>query len=330
VGCSSGPDAVAASPSELEALDALPAKGGEWEVDGHVVALSSLDRVYFPAGETSDGASHPDTTKRDLIRYYSSVADHMVPYLADRAINMHRFPTGIRAKGFWHKAAPPHTPEWIPQWENADADDDETRSYLVLDSTAALAFVANYGALELHPWTSPTRDSHAPTWALIDIDPGTKATFEDAVELAVLYRAALDHLDVDGMPKVTGKRGIQIWVPVADGYTFEDTRIWVEKVSRAVGAMAPEKISWEWDTSKRKGLTRLDYTQNARNKTLVAPFSARPAAGAPVSVPITWDELDDPDLRPDRWTVRTVLERLDADGDPLAPLIGVQQELPDL
>jgi bifunctional non-homologous end joining protein LigD len=94
--------------------------------------------------------------------------------------------------------------------------------------------------------------------------------------------------------------------------------------------MAPDKISWEWDTSKRKGLTRLDYTQNARNKTLVAPFSARPAAGAPVSVPITWDELDDPDLRPDRWTVRTVLDRLDADGDPLAPLIGAQQELPDL
>lgn len=316
---------MAASPDEIAALEELPAKGGDWEVDGHVVALSSLDRVYFPGGR-----DHPDTTKRDLIRYYTSVADHMVPYLHDRAINMHRFPTGIAAKGFWHKAAPPHTPDWIPQWENVDADEDETRSYLVLDSTAALAFVANYGALELHPWTSPVRDSHAPSWALIDIDPGTKATFEDAREMAILYRAALDHLEVDGMPKVTGKRGIQIWVPVADGHSFEDTRIWVEKVSRAVGAMVPDKVSWEWDTSKRKGLTRLDYTQNARNKTLVAPFSARPAAGAPVSVPITWDELDDPDLTSDRWTVRTVLDRLDEAGDPLAPLIGQQQELPDL
>ena len=328
-GCCSGVE-VAASADELAALDDLPAKGGDWEVDGHVVALSSLDRVYFSAGETSDGSQHPDTTKRDLIRYYSTVADHMVPYLRDRAINMHRFPTGIRSKGFWHKAAPPHTPDWIPQWDNADADEDETRSYLVLDSTASLAFVANYGALELHPWTSPTRDSHMPTWALIDIDPGTKATFEDAVELAVLYRAALDHLEVDGMPKVTGKRGIQIWVPVAKGYSFDETRDWVEGISRAIGSTVPELVSWAWTKSDRGGKARLDYTQNAINKTLVAPFSARPAPGAPVSVPIAWAELDDPDLTPDRWTVRTVLDRLAEVGDPLRPLIGLPQELPDL
>ena len=89
-------------------------------------------------------------------------------------------------------------------------------------------------------------------------------------------------------------------------------------------------VSWEWEESKRKGLARLDYTQNAINKTLVAPFSVRPAAGAPVSVPITWDELDDPDLRPDGWTIRTIGERLRTHGDPLAPLIGRQQMLPEL
>jgi bifunctional non-homologous end joining protein LigD len=92
----------------------------------------------------------------------------------------------------------------------------------------------------------------------------------------------------------------------------------------------PELVSWEWTTSKRRGLTRLDYTQNAINKTLVAPFSARPAAGAPVSVPITWEELDDPDLRPDRWTIRTIAARVADAGDPLAPLVGLEQRLPDL
>ena len=92
----------------------------------------------------------------------------------------------------------------------------------------------------------------------------------------------------------------------------------------------PELVSWEWEVAKRKGLTRLDYTQNAINKTLVAPFSVRPAPGAPVSVPITWDELDDPDLRPDRWTIDTIGERLHDAGDPLAPLIGRQQRLPEL
>jgi len=129
---------------------------------------------------------------------------------------------------------------------------------------------------------------------------------------------------------VTGKRGIQIWVPVADGWTFDDTRAWVERLSRIVAEVVPEMISWEWEVAKRAGRIRLDYTQNAINKTLIAPFSTRPVAGAPVSVPITWDELDDPDLRPDRWTIRTIGDRLLAVGDPLAPLIGLQQRLPDL
>jgi bifunctional non-homologous end joining protein LigD len=130
------------------------------------------------------------------------------------------------------------------------------------------------------------------------------------------------------MPKVTGKQGVQIWVPVRRGYTFDDTRTWVEKVSRAVGQTVPELVSWEWQKDRRRGLARLDYTQNAINKTLVAPFSTRPARGAPVSVPIDWDELEDPDLRPDRWNIRTVLERVRAVGDPLAPLIGLEQALP--
>jgi bifunctional non-homologous end joining protein LigD len=169
---------------------------------------------------------------------------------------------------------------------------------------------------------------HQPTWALIDIDPGATTDFADIVELARLFRTALDHLGVAGIPKVTGKRGIQIWVPVRDGYTFADTRAWVEVVSRTVGRVLPDLVSWEWYRSRRGGRARLDYTQNAINKTLVAPFSIRPSPTAPVSVPITWDELDDPRLRPDRWTIRTVLDRLHEVGDPLAPLIGQQQELP--
>jgi bifunctional non-homologous end joining protein LigD len=119
-------------------------------------------------------------------------------------------------------------------------------------------------------------------------------------------------------------------VPVAPDHTFDDTRDWVERLSRAIGAMVPELVSWAWRKGDRYGLARLDYTQNARNKTLVAPFSARPAAGAPVSVPIEWDELDDPELRPDRWTIHTVLDRIRAAGDPLRPLIGVHQQLPSL
>jgi bifunctional non-homologous end joining protein LigD len=225
---------------------------------------------------------------------------------------------------------PSYAPEWLTRWRNEEADPGETEWYAVVDSVPALVWMANHGAVELHAWTSKLPDVHQPTWALIDIDPGPRSSFDDVVLLARLYRTALDHLKVTAMPKVTGKRGIQIWVPVRPGYRFEHTRTWVEKVSRAVGNTVPELVSWQWHKDRREGLARLDYTQNAINKTLVAPFSARPSAGAPVSVPIRWDELEDPDLRPDRWTVRTVMGRVRSVGDPLAPLIGRHQSLPPL
>jgi bifunctional non-homologous end joining protein LigD len=307
---------------ELAALDQL-GKGGQWQLGEHVLKLTNLDKVLFP-----HRGNKPALTKRDLVRHFAQAAPAMLPYLAGRPVNMHRFPDGIDKAGFWHKAAPDHAPDWLTRWRNEEADPGETEVYLVLDSPAALAWAANYGALEVHPWTSTADHPHQPTWAMIDVDPGTRSSFDDALVLTRLYRAALDHLGVQACPKVTGKRGIQVWVPVADGYTFDDTRAWVEGISRAIGDTVPEMVSWEWETAKRGGRTRLDYTQNAINKTLVAPFSPRPVHGAPVSVPITWDELDDPALRSGRWTIRTVQDRLASAGDPLAPLIGLQQRLP--
>jgi bifunctional non-homologous end joining protein LigD len=309
---------------ELAALDGL-GKAGTWALQGRELKLTNLDKVLFPGRE-----GEAPVTKRELIRYHAQVAPFMVPYLYDRPINLNRFPDGADKPGFWHKEVPSHAPEWLTKWRNEEADPGETECYAVVDSVPALVWMANFGALELHAWTSRLPDVHQPTWALIDIDPGPNVTFDDVLVLARLYRTALEHLHVIGMPKVTGKRGVQIWVPISDGYRFRDTRGWVEKVSRLIGRTVPELVSWEWETHRRHGLARLDYTQNAINKTLVAPFSARPSPGAPVSVPIRWDELDDPEIRPDRWTIRTVLDRLAAEGDPLAPLIGLPQQLPSL
>jgi bifunctional non-homologous end joining protein LigD len=312
------------TPEELEALDTL-GKSGQWTIGGHTLRLTNLDKILFPAR-----AKHPAHTKRDLIRHYASAAPVILPYVVERPMNLHRYPDGIDKKGFWHKAAPAHAPDWLTRWRNEDADEGETETYSVLDSAAALAWAANFGAIELHPWTSTVRDTQRPTWAMIDIDPGDKSSFDDVVVLARLHRTALEHLGIEAGAKVTGKRGIQVLIPIADGYTFDDTRAWVEKLSHLIGDAVPDMISWEWEVAKRNGLTRLDYTQNAINKTLVAPFSARPSPGAPVSVPIRWDELDDPDLRPDNWTIDNIGQRLHDVGDPLAPLIGLQQRLPPL
>jgi bifunctional non-homologous end joining protein LigD len=148
--------------------------------------------------------------------------------------------------------------------------------------------------------------------------------------LARLHRTALEHLSVRGYPKVTGQRGIQVWIPIEPGPSFDETRDWVEQLSRAIGDTVPDLVSWSWQKDARHGRARLDYTQNAINKTLVAPYSTRPAPGAPVSVPITWDELDDPDLAPDRWTLRDVGERIAEIGDPMAGALSDPQRLPEL
>ena len=154
---------------------------------------------------------------------------------------------------------------------------------------------------------------------------------DDRRDVALMHAAARkeqQHLGVRAVPKLTGRRGIQVWVPIAVGPGFEETRAWVEKLSRTIGRVQPDLVSWKWGVGDRGGHARLDYTQNAINKTLVAPYSPRPAAGAPVSAPITWEELDDPELAPDRWTIRTILERVATVGDPMAPVLAGHQRLP--
>jgi bifunctional non-homologous end joining protein LigD len=312
------------SNDELDALEEFGASG-TWEVFGQKLRLTNLDKELFPAR----GRDKP-VTKRELIRYSAQIAPVILPYLADRPLNMHRFPGGAAEAGFWNKQLPDHAPDWLPRWENPDAKPGRTTTYLVINEPAALVWAANYGALEWHAWTSRTEAPDNPTYALIDIDPGTSTSWEDILVLARLHRTALEHLGVRGQPKVTGRRGIQIWIPVEGGLSFADTRAWVEQLSKEIGSIVPDMVSWKWDVSSRSGLARLDYTQNVHNKTLVAPYSPRAGAGAPVSAPIDWAELDDPHLRPDGFTIRDILARVRERGDLFRSVQGAGQELPIL
>jgi bifunctional non-homologous end joining protein LigD len=307
-----------ATADEMAVLEEIR-KEGNWEVGGHTIPLTNLDKVLFPEA---------GFTKRDLIRYYVTIAPVMLPYLRDRALNLWRWPDGVTGGHFWQKQIPSYAPDWISRWDYPEAGSTESHTYLVADQVATMAWLANHATIDMHPWTSRIDAYRTPTYALIDIDPGAKTTFDEILTLARLYRAALEHLKVKAWPKVTGKRGIQIWVPVKRIYSFEDTRRWVEAVSRAVGAAVPTLVSWEWTKSSRSGRARLDFTQNAVNKTLVAPYAVRPVANAAVSAPITWDELDDPELRPDRWNIKTILDRVRDEGDVFAPVLQTEQELP--
>jgi bifunctional non-homologous end joining protein LigD len=309
---------------EVAELDAL-GRAGIWPVFGRELRVTNLDKVLFPARPGEE-----PVTKRDFLRYTAAIAPTLVPYLAGRAINLHRYPDGADRPGFWHKELPDHAPDWLPRWTNPEADPDETQTYLVVDEPAALVWAANFGGLEWHPWTSRVAAQHRPTYALIDLDPGSTTSWDDVLALARLHRTAFEHLGVVARAKVTGQRGIQIWIPIATGPSFDETRAWVEQLSRTVGAVLPDLVSWKWQRSERGGRARLDYTQNAINKTLVAPYSPRPRPGAPVSAPIDWAELDDPALRPDLFTIRSILPRLAERGDLFRDVLDHEQTLPPL
>jgi bifunctional non-homologous end joining protein LigD len=315
------PDRYADALSQLGALG----NNGALDVFGRRLKLTNLDKELFPGRPGEE-----PVTKRELIRYAIQVGPVILPYLAGRALNMHRFPGGAQASGFWHKQLPEHAPDWVGRWENPEAKRGHTSTYLVVDEPAALVWAANFGALEWHAWTAPTDRPDQPSYALIDIDPGTETSWEDVLVLARLHRAGLEHLGVLARPKLTGRRGVQIWIPVAPGLSFEDTRTWVEQLSKSVASVVPDLVSWKWDVRDRAGRARLDYTQNASHKTLVAPYSPRAEAGAPISAPLEWDELDRPDLRPDSVTIRTAMDRLNEHGDPFRALLSAPQQLPPI
>lgn len=325
----------AATSDELAALRDLKAPVArrvqkstfEWSVDGVTTQITNLDKVMM-AGRSGDAP----ITKRDIIAYYATVAPWMTMSLTGRPINLNRFPDGIDGAkgGFFHKAVPAHAPVWVRRWPNANAAKGETREYLMIDGAPALVWAANFAGFEIHPWTSTSASPDEPSYALVDIDPGDNTAWDDTLTITRLFRVAMEKLGLVARPKVTGKRGIQIWIPVTAGYSFRETSDFVEVLSRTVGGVVGDLVSWRWTKNDRRGLARLDYTQNQINKTLVAPYSVRPVPGAPVSVPLEWDEIDDPHLRPDRWTIRDVLHRLEDVGDPFDALVGVRQTLPTL
>ena len=303
------PEWAPATADELAALDRL-GKDGTWTVGGVELKLTNLDKVLFPPADAS-----PDdrpVVKRELIAYFGRIAPAMLPHLDERPLNLQRFPDGADRAGVLAEGPPADRSDLAASLARGRASRLGPRTrHLVADRTATLCWLGNQAAFEIHAWTSRLTAPDRPTFALIDIDPGERTTWAETLVLARLFRTALGHLGVRGYPKLTGKRGIQVWIPIEPRYGYDETSAWVEGVSRAVGATVPELVSWEWSKDRRDGRARLDYTQNTYIKTLVAPYAVRPAPGAPVSAPDRLGRarrsdpqrpaLDDPDdARPGR------------------------------
>ncbi len=265
-------------------------------------------------------------TKGDLIAYYRAVSPWLLAYLRNRPLVMTRYPDGIAGKSFFQKDAPGFTPEWIRTERMWSEDTQREIDYFVCDDEASLLYVVNLGTIPLHLWASRVPTLERPDWCVLDLDP-KGAPFEHVVEVARSAKELCDRIGLPVLVKSTGSSGLHLMIPLGRQCTHEQSRSLGELLARCIVGHLPEIATIVRQVSLREGRVYVDYLQNGSGKLIVAPFSVRPLAGAPVSVPLTWREVNRKlDIR--RHTIRTVPERMRKLGtDPLAEVLELSPDL---
>jgi len=280
------------------------------------ITLSNVDKMFFP-GER--------LTKGDLIQYYASVAPLLLPHLEGRPISMSRYPDGIDGPSFYEKRAPGHQPEWMRTAPVVSDSQGGIIDFLLADSAEALMWFANMGCVEFHPFHSTTADLDKPSYAIFDFDPAEGSTWDQVCGAAQLLRVALGQLDLAGYPKLSGSRGLHVYVPLDPVHGFSRVRRFVGEVGQYLAAANPDDVTMEWDKPKRKGKVFVDHNRNAFGQTVASVYSVRPRAGAPVAAPLNWDEVGS--VANGDITILDIWERLQRFGDLFAPVIAGGQTL---
>jgi bifunctional non-homologous end joining protein LigD len=294
------------------------------EIDGRSLKLSNLDKILYP---------QTGTTKAEVIDYYARIAPVMVPHLKDRPVTLVRYPNGVDDKFFFEKNCPKHRPEWVPTIE-MDVSAKTKVNFCALEEPAALVWTANLAALELHPGLAKQDNLDSPAVMVFDLDPGPPATAIECAQVAFWLREALERLSLDGFVKTSGKKGLQLYVPLNTPTTFEKTREMSLALAQVLERVHPELVLTEMTKALRGGKVFIDWSQNARHKTTVGVYSLRAFERPTCSTPLTWDELEaahaggDPEAL--RFDMAAVLERVDKHGDLFAPVLDMQQELPSV
>jgi bifunctional non-homologous end joining protein LigD len=281
------------------------------------VVFSNLKKTFWPA---------EGYTKGDLIEYYRAIAPWLLPYLRDRPLVLTRYPDGIEGKSFYQKDAPEFAPEWmrtVPIWSE---DTQREIRYFVCDSPESLLYIANMGSIPLHLWASRVESLELPDWCVLDLDP-KEASFSDVVKVARVIHELCEEVELPNFVKTTGKTGLHILLPLGRQCTYEQSRTLGELLARLVIRQLPEITTITRVIQKRGPKVYLDYLQNRRGQTIVAPFSVRPLPGATVSMPLEWKEVN-AKLDVTRHTIRSAPARMSKlKRDPMAPVLA---EAPDL
>ncbi|MER6978490.1 non-homologous end-joining DNA ligase [Streptomyces carpinensis] len=277
------------------------------------VEVHRPDKVLFPAGEGEeddgsgrDGGHAEEYTKGDLVDYYRSVARYLLPHLRGRPLMLERHPDGLDGPVFMQKNTPEHYPDWITRAEVAK--EGGTVTHAVCDDTAGLVYLADQACLTLHRWLSRTGHTDRPDRLVFDLDPFDD-DFGRVREAARLLGELLDGLKLPSGLMTTGSRGLHVVVPLDAGHGFDEVREFARDAAELLAAGHPDRLTTAARKKDRGDRLYLDVQRNAYAQTAVAPYTVRARPGAPVAVPISWDQLDDPDLGARRWTIADALDQ---------------------
>ncbi len=257
-------------------------------------------------------------TKLDLVRYYLAVSLVLLPHLRDRPLTLKQFPDGVGGRSFFRQHVPAYRPRWVATYRARAESTGRDVEHVLVNDAATLAWLANQAAIELHPWLSRALHPDRPDLMVFDLDPGADVGMEEVRRAALTLREVLGEDGLEAVPKLSGKRGIHLLVPLVPEATFARVRLYAEQAARRAEARWPEGITADYARrEERRACVLVDYAQNAFGRTTVAPYSVRATPQATVSTPLTWEELDAGAPDPRAFTTSTVPERLRQHGDLL-------------
>jgi len=294
------------------------------EVEGRRLTLSNLGKVLYPA---------TGFTKAAVMDYYRRVSPAILPHLEGRPLTLKRFPEGVEGGHFFEKSCPSHRPAWVKTVQVPSTRREEKAiRYCLAGDLPTLMWLANLAALELHPLLARGDDVDCPTVVVFDLDPGPPAGLTQCLQVAAWIRETLAGDGLQACPKTSGSKGLQLYVPLNTPHTYDQTKSFARQVASSLARAHPGAVVDRQDKRLRAGKVLIDWGQNDRNKTTVAPYSLRAVPEPAASTPVTWEELDQAlsmgreDLL--RFPPAEVVSRVERIGDLFRPVLEARQRLP--
>lgn len=282
------------------------------KINSKELSFTNLNKVFWPQG---------NIMKRDLLNYYYRIAPFILPYIKDRPQSLYRFPDGYNGKSFYQKDVTGKVPEWAQTYLYHSEGSNGDKHFLVAKDEASLLYMVNFGCIEINPWSSTIDNPDNPDWCLLDLDPGSKTTFNQVIDAANVIHALLEDVGVPCFAKTSGSTGIHIYIPLGKKYTYEQSKEFARIIVTIVQRETEKFTTIERQVNERGGKLYLDFLQNRPQATLAAPYSVRPKPGATVSMPLDWEEVKR-GLKMKDFTLKNVPSLLDERNDLFKGVLG--------